>query len=682
VLSRTDPNNVTESFAYNANGGVASRTNRRGQTITFAYDSLDRLRSRYQQTEGQTTTYGYDSYGGQWTSASNGVSTDTTRMGWGVVTQQFTARAGFSRAVRASYDVGFRRTGVNVLMNGLPADSISYGYGDAGQLTAITDPLGNRTTIGYNRDYQPTTFTLAGGVIATNTYGATHGLSGISFNDAAINSAFGRYYRQDSLTRVRESRDRQNKARRFSYDPAGQLTDYADYQIGPAPCFFDQDYGRVCDPAPETYLGGRGYGYDAVGNPTDAGVSIASSNRMTVIGGDSVVYDPDGNVIRRYRVGSPSTFDQTLSWNSLGQLVQVSTTRNGVTSTLQLAYDGFGRRVQKTVVGVSATQYIWDGDQVVAETDGVGNTQRLYTYYPGTDQLHSVVAGAQTYYAASDASGNVIGMISRTYNVVSDVYSYQPFGVLERNDQGVPNSLRWKGLQYDTESGLYYMRARYYSPDMGRFLSEDPIGLAGGINPYTFGGNDPVNNSDPSGLICSRVTSGGLGGAPDQVSTVCDPWWMDVRDWFSNFASGSKTAFLMTTQFSGGFGPSDRIFREGSVQVAQMRHAPGVNHARALACAKAVAGGAPRVTNYGARFGVRGLLRAGLNPTRQFVGSYDVEIAPTGKGMRFTLSNTTSFRSLLDGVGPDWERDMAPNGIMGNMRQTFTWNESMASCAQ
>lgn len=217
-------------------------------------------------------------------------------------------------------------------------------------------------------------------------------------------------------------------------------------------------------------------------------------------------------MIQRYRLASPSTFTQVLTWNSASQLTAVATTRNGVTTSLQFAYDGSGRRIKKTVVGGTETHHVWDGDQIVAETNDSGVTQRLYTYFPGTDQLNSVVAGGQTYYAAQDAAGNVIGMIDRNTMSAKDTYRYQPFGTMDQNDQNVPNSLRWKGLLYDAESGLYYMRARYYAPEMRRFLSEDPIGLAEGINQYSFAGNDPVNKSDPSGRCTVEVTVNTVAG--------------------------------------------------------------------------------------------------------------------------------------------------------------------------
>ncbi|MDB4913994.1 MAG: hypothetical protein JWM95_1638, partial [Gemmatimonadetes bacterium] len=86
--------------------------------------------------------------------------------------------------------------------------------------------------------------------------------------------------------------------------------------------------------------------------------------------------------------------------------------------------------------------------------------------------------------------------------------------------QNVPNSMRWKGLLYDAESGLYYVRARYYAPEMRRFLSEDPIGLAGGINQYRFAENDPVNGSDPTGLDSNNDEDCTF----SNYVLVCTPW--------------------------------------------------------------------------------------------------------------------------------------------------------------
>ena len=98
-----------------------------------------------------------------------------------------------------------------------------------------------------------------------------------------------------------------------------------------------------------------------------------------------------------------------------------------------------------------------------------------------------------------DAQGNVSGLLHSNGAVVES-YEYSPQGELLSSTGGVTNPYRFKGREWDAEAGLYFMRARYYDPKVGRFVSEDPIGLAGGGNLYAFAMGDPVNHRDPSGL--------------------------------------------------------------------------------------------------------------------------------------------------------------------------------------
>lgn len=85
---------------------------------------------------------------------------------------------------------------------------------------------------------------------------------------------------------------------------------------------------------------------------------------------------------------------------------------------------------------------------------------------------------------------------------VESRYRYTPFGDTAATASSVDNRARFAGRELDTETGLYFNRARYYDPQVGRFISGDPAGLAGGMNPYVFAGNDPVNGRDPSGNVC------------------------------------------------------------------------------------------------------------------------------------------------------------------------------------
>jgi RHS repeat-associated protein len=147
------------------------------------------------------------------------------------------------------------------------------------------------------------------------------------------------------------------------------------------------------------------------------------------------------------------------------------------------------------------TQYVWDGDDLAMELDASGNTVREYTYYPGVDAPQSVRRSSDgaTFYYVTEQPGHVAALVNVS-NAIVNSYEYTPFGEQVSASEQVTQPLRYMGREYDSDSKLYYVRARYYDPQLGRFLSEDPIGLAGGMNPYAYVGNDPVNFTDPSGL--------------------------------------------------------------------------------------------------------------------------------------------------------------------------------------
>jgi RHS repeat-associated protein len=135
-------------------------------------------------------------------------------------------------------------------------------------------------------------------------------------------------------------------------------------------------------------------------------------------------------------------------------------------------------------------------------TSGISYSNATIQAQLGADQPLSVRrwtgGAAQTYYVASEAPGSVAGLID-TVGGLEAHYTYAPFGTLVDSAGAVSNILRFAAREYDGETGLYYNRARYYDPTVGRFVSEDPIGLAGGVNEYAYAGNDPVNATDPSG---------------------------------------------------------------------------------------------------------------------------------------------------------------------------------------
>jgi RHS repeat-associated protein len=172
--------------------------------------------------------------------------------------------------------------------------------------------------------------------------------------------------------------------------------------------------------------------------------------------------------------------------------------------SVDLRYDAAGRLVRKDVNGAVQRYFLWQGQSLLAELNATATGKIAeYSYYPGLDRLHALITGTTPYFAHTDAAGNVIALtdsgVQRSYRFDAwgtqiDGADVKPFSNADRP--------RFKGaLWLGPEVDLYYMRARWYEPRTGRFLSEDPIGLDGGINPYAFAAADPVNRSDPAGLI-------------------------------------------------------------------------------------------------------------------------------------------------------------------------------------
>jgi RHS repeat-associated protein len=131
--------------------------------------------------------------------------------------------------------------------------------------------------------------------------------------------------------------------------------------------------------------------------------------------------------------------------------------------------------------------------------------------------------GAIHYYALDLPANTVRGLFNASGGVTHQ-YGYGPFGEVQSTSGSPANPLRFAARELDATAGLYYVRARWYDPSMGRFVSEDPIGLASGINDYAYALNDPVNLSDPSGLI--PCTEPWIGTTLTIISQVggCEPW--------------------------------------------------------------------------------------------------------------------------------------------------------------
>ena len=169
---------------------------------------------------------------------------------------------------------------------------------------------------------------------------------------------------------------------------------------------------------------------------------------------------------------------------------------------LTYVYDAQGRRSEKQYDCATVLKYIYDGDSCIAEYDAGGNLRRKYVYGPGVDQpvcmIEATVTPAATYYYHFDALGSVVALTNSSGNTVQ-VYDYSVYGQVGATDPSHTNRFMFTGREFDKETGLYYYRARYYKPEIGRFLQVDPVGYDAGMNLYRYCGNNPWNLTDPYG---------------------------------------------------------------------------------------------------------------------------------------------------------------------------------------
>jgi RHS repeat-associated protein len=483
--------------------------NRRGQTITAAYDLLDR--DSVVSAGGASTNYRY-SPTDLWLAAWNAESTDTLKLDLAGRVEYEVTKRDSSYTLRSTYNKRGERTKIEMTAPSAWARSVSYGYlahGGLGTLTA----WGANTTLGFNDDRQATSFelpTTSGAKLTVNkAYSSSHMAGEVTYSNAsAVNSAVGVRYAQDVMTRITERRNvAMDSVRKFTYDKAGRLIRAQDFRWTdsvPAYCYWDEGMSYQCDwGSPQHYqlLASDTLPWDKVGNPSDG--TVQAGNRLTSYRGRTMQYDADGNMTQMSWSVLGVQRVRNLYWNPLGQLDSVKTTFGGVPEPkVSFGYDAFGRRVRKTV-GSTTTRYVYDGDHVFTEVQASDHSRLAeYAYYPGVDRPHSLrrwSGGTGTvYFYLTDHPGNVLGLVNASKQLVNE-YRYSPFGEHELASESVENRLRYAAREYDSETGLYYNRARYYDAVLRRFVSEDPIGLAGGMNLFAYA-SDPVSLRDPFGL--------------------------------------------------------------------------------------------------------------------------------------------------------------------------------------
>jgi RHS repeat-associated protein len=283
----------------------------------------------------------------------------------------------------------------------------------------------------------------------------------------------------------------------YQHSPAGNIT-AKNTEHGNYAYQYDELYRLKQATNPSS--ANEAYTYDAIGNRlTSADVqgswSYNANNELLSYNGVAYEYDSNGIIIRQ----TDQTGTTTFAYDIDNRLIQI---HNPQSEIYNYYYDPFGRRFWKEVNGVK-TYFFYSDEGLIGEYNTSGIEIKTYGYAPNstwtTNPLFQKI-GTNYYWYQNDHLGTPQKIIDLSGRTVWSAM-YDSFGNIQITVAEIENNLRFPGQYYDAETGLHYNYFRYYNPEIGRYISEDPIGLAGGdINLYSYVGSNPVNRTDPLGL--------------------------------------------------------------------------------------------------------------------------------------------------------------------------------------
>ncbi|MEI3163794.1 MAG: RHS repeat-associated core domain-containing protein [Lachnospirales bacterium] len=513
-----------ETYTYDDYGNMISKKDRNGNTIKYNYDALGRLLN--EDTEGINNSFTYNMTGGVKTSVNSNVSQSYTYNNLGLVTNETTGNFSISRI----YDTWGRNT-QNVYKKGNTTYKIQkYTYDGLSRLLSVSSEGDSTTKFTANYTYDNNsniTKVEDNNCTRTYTYNNANMLTVIN-NDGSgsLDTKYSYVYNYDG--NINKATDTNGRIVRYEYNSSNQLTGERRNESGIE--YYTSYYYNIFGNRTDVYSSEDGYDDYYVKYTYDKNnrllkekrenYSIDKSNEITDLVNYTITeysYDNNGNQISKAKynqnidnkftisINDANTDDSTsyeiFTYDRLNELTEYKKS-NGTTATY--AYLPNHYRMSKTVDGV-LTQQIWDGDNIVAEANSSNTILRSYT------RGHQLLTDDDRRAYMYDGHGNLVQQNRGT--TAENVTRYDAYGnKIEKTGTTNDTPFGYCGEYLDKESGLIYLRNRYYDSESGRFISEDPI--KDGVNWYSYCGGNPVMFWDLSGLkgIPIRDTIEKLGG--------------------------------------------------------------------------------------------------------------------------------------------------------------------------
>jgi len=507
LIQKVSPDTGTTDYQYDSVGNVIQENNANNISVDYRYDALNRVTEIDYQGDDLDTTLSYDqgtNGKGRLTTANDGSGSSQYQYDdRGLITHINSNIAGSSFNTRYQYNEAGQLTQIDYPSG----NSANYSYDNAGRLSKIqTTNQGTSTDVINNISWHGLSmgsYQHGNGIVTELTYDLAGRLSNKSFgSDNALQNQLDN---QSQILQQIWTRNNVTETTDFQYDVLGRLT---------------QD-GSNAD---------NQFAYDAVGNrlsetqPNKSYAYESNSNRLNTINGAVIQRDAAGNTLvdgtRQYQ------------YNAMNRLSGLTNSQNNVQTSY--TYNYLGQRVRKQLTGglTEDTFFVYGlQGELLGEYQADGQVVREYLYQAGSgfaELVAEVDGSGAVIYVHTDHLGTPRLATDQTQTVVWRWVS-DAFGTTQVNDDPDGDSNittinhRFAGQYFDEESELHYNDFRYYDPDIGRYVTSDPIGLGGGVNTYGYVNNAPLNSIDPSGLFdikCLRTTIGAGGTGPELLCTI------------------------------------------------------------------------------------------------------------------------------------------------------------------